>query len=322
MFKSVHFRCDASRNIGGGHVMRCLTLAEAVQNAGANVCFLVSDETKNTIPDLNFENYALREAMCEDQCDLLVVDHYNLDYQYERRARAWVKKILVIDDLANRAHDCDYLLDQTYGRKLHDYEGLVSQECKLLLGADYMLLRPQFSEKRAQSLVRSTGVINSVLIFMGMTDPEDLYLKALRAMEMYENSLKIDVVVGTGKATDFVSTGHDVKFHTNVSDMADLMERADISIGAGGMTSWERCCLGLPTILVEVADNQRMIAAHLHEAGAVYNLGWFENVTEYDIACAMQSFENNPEALMLMSRKASDICDGRGIENVLKAIGV
>ena len=147
----VYFRCDASPEIGSGHVFRCLTIANALKDHGWSCVFATQTDSASVVPAL--ESYeTIKPEDLKEEADLLVVDHYGLDKDFEKSCRSLVKRILVIDDLADRDHDCDVLLDQTFGREEKDYQGLVSAECKILAGASYALLRPQFSKNRMQSL--------------------------------------------------------------------------------------------------------------------------------------------------------------------------
>ncbi|HRQ61258.1 MAG TPA: UDP-2,4-diacetamido-2,4,6-trideoxy-beta-L-altropyranose hydrolase, partial [Alphaproteobacteria bacterium] len=251
------------------------------------------------------------------ECDLVVVDHYGLDAAYERPARTWAKRIVVIDDLADRHHDCDVLIDSTFGRNSSDYKSLVPVHCKILCGANYAMLRPQFAALRAQSLARRATLSSPprVLISLGSTNVGNVTGKVLAALESYTAPLSLDVVMGSGAAhLDDIKTG---TLHIDTPNMAALMASADIAIGAGGTTSWERCCLGLPTILIELADNQSLIASSLHDAGAVLNIGLLNDLTAQKIHAALDDILNNAAKREAMIKTASAICDGRGTERIL-----
>lgn len=321
------FRTDASADIGSGHVMRCLTMAQALAAQGHATTFLSSDETPETVPALVKSGFDIKPSEATPECDWLIVDHYGLDAGYESAARDWAKKIAVIDDLADRPHECDLLIDTTYGRSPEDYKSLVPEKnCHLLCGSEYALLRPQFAQARPASLARSDGSLNRILIFFSSTDPHDLTGRSLEALEGLDQALSLDVIIGahhpdkTGLKARAKNSKHSVSFHENVSDMAALMAAADLAIGAGGTTSWERCALGLPAIIIEIVDNQRFLAKKLAEAGVVMNLGWHESVEVQDIEKAVQSFSDTPQTLKDMSAQAAAICDGRGADRVTCAI--
>lgn len=312
-FKAV-FRCDASRDIGSGHVYRCMSLADELQKNGWNIAFAAAPESASIVPALK-EKFALHGPDYKNACDLLVVDHYGLDATYERTARGWAKRIAVIDDLADRAHECDILIDTTYGRRNEDYKKLAPENCTLLCGADYAMLRPQFAALREESLKRRTKISSPprVLISLGSTNIGNATGKVLAALESYPGPLNLDVVMGSGAAhLDEIK----VPVHIDTPDMAGLMARTDIAIGAGGTTSWERCCLGLPTILIELADNQSLIAQQLHMAGAVINIGLLADLTPEKIHAALDDILA-PAKHKAMTQAASMICDGRGTSRIV-----
>lgn len=321
------FRADASPVIGSGHIYRCLTLADSLKNNGWDCAFACTQETLTTVPALKNKGYDILPTDSVGPCDLLVIDHYGLDKTYEEGARRWARRIAVIDDLADRRHDCDVLLDMTYGRNPNDYVGLVPESCTVLCGAHYALLRPQFPQNPMRSLERrkSLNTPPRLLLSLGSTNLQDVTGAVLKALAAYQNQkLAIDVVMGSGAfAYEAVKTLtqtmklHEVTLHTDTPDMAELMTKADLAIGAGGTTSWERCCLGLPTLLIEIADNQAMIADQLDKAGAVINLGSIQNFNPASLNRALNDLLNTPETLYRMSAAASNICDGRGADRVM-----
>lgn len=323
------FRCDSSSSMGGGHVMRCLTLADALSENGWKCIFASSQETLETSIALKQSSYDL----CQPHelgglADILIVDHYGLDISFERECRSWAKKILVIDDLADRQHDCDILLDQTYARDKADYSGLAPEECKFLTGVEYALLRPQFVGMREQSLQRESrkGALKRLFIFMSTLDHKQVTNKILAALNEITVNLTVDVVLAD-KSKNFESvkeltniSKHNIKLHAHVSNMAALMASADLAIGAGGTTSWERCCLGLPACVIELADNQKTIMKNLEAAGAIINLGKAENLSQSTIASIIESLINKPEKVLSMSQKSAQICDGLGVQRTLDEI--
>ena len=204
------------------------------------------------------------------EADLLVVDNYDLDESYEKHFRKKIKKILVLDDLANRKHDCDIVVDQTYGREAHDYKNLVPGHCKILAGSDYVLLRKEFIEMRPKALQkrRETKKVERILISMGGSDPKNYTLKALELVKESGFTGDIDIVLGFSAPNmqmikDYVSVlPNACAIHTN-ANMPHLIYEADLAIGAAGSSVWERCCLGLPQILMVTAANQKLIYENL-----------------------------------------------------------
>ncbi len=328
------FICKASPTLGSGHVMRCLTLANALYAKGWECTFFCSAETVETVPLLRSAPHNLVYDKGDlDHYQTAIIDRYDFDKADEAPFRAYADKIVVIDDLADRAHECDVLLDQTYGRQKQDYESLVPDFCEFLLGADYALLRPEFPIARQEALSRRekrNGKLERILVSLGGTNIDNITGKVLSAFLDYNrHNLKIDVVMG-GSASfqpdvevliEELNTKslHSVTLFRNVDSekMVALMVNADLSIGAGGTTSWERCCLGLPTVLIELADNQKDIARDLDRAGAVINLGTHKNLSREALTSTLNDLVSQPETLMSMTEKAASICNGHGLERVI-----
>lgn len=305
----VAFRTDASIQIGTGHVMRCLTLADALAARGAGCQFICRAHEGNLIDFIRGKGYVTHalpvpgaevttsnlaharwlgatQAQDTEACapilaaqapDWLIVDHYALDADWERALEPHYRQLMVIDDLADRPHACDLLLDQTFGRDAADYRALVPADCKLLCGSQYALLRPEFAALRTYSLQRRTRpALRELLITMGGVDKDNATAQVLQALRTcpLPADCQITVVMGaTAPWLDEVFTqARDMPWPTRVrvgvSDMAQLMADSDLAIGASGATSWERCCLGLPTIMLVLAENQRKIAEELCETGA------------------------------------------------------
>lgn len=329
------FRADASAETGGGHVMRCLALAGEMSAADWTCGFAVGPETLDTVPALadaghpwveldatvEDEVRALKERWT-DGVDWLVVDHYGRDAAFEGACRPWAERIMVIDDLADRHHDCDVLLDQTLGRDGEDYGSLVPGDCRRLLGPRFALLRPQFREARAKALERRDGdfTVRHLLVSMGGSDPREFTSRVLKGIAEAAVAVEVDVVApsaGSGQLRELAeSLPFPIAVHADVADMAALMARADIAIGAAGSTSWERCCLGLPSLLIVTAENQRMIAERLEFAGAADGLGWHADVDAAGIAAALRRLNGDAGRRRQMSARAAEVCDGLGAVRV------
>lgn len=209
----------------------------------------------------------------------LVVDSYALDFKWEKFLRPYVNKIMVVDDLANRNHDCDLLLDQNYYRDMaHRYDGLVPSICRKLLGPEYALLRPDFHQAK-KTLRKRDGKIRRILVFFGGSDPTNETKKALEAIRRLNRpDIAVDVVVGAGnpyreKIKEICGKMPNVTYYCQVENMAELMAAADLAIGAGGTTTWERLYLELPTIAIAVAENQVETLEVLAKVGRVHYLG-------------------------------------------------
>ena len=348
-------RADASIEISTGHIMRCLTLADVLKNQGAEVSFICREHKGNLIHHieekgyfvykldallsktdrLNELNYSplvhaswLGSTQQEDAeaCDSileaiipdwLIVDHYALDYRWQIKLKKHYKSLMVIDDLADRKHECNLLLDQTFGRKFDDYSKLVPQDCILLLGAQYALLRPEFLKWRKYSLQRRTNPeLKNILINMGGIDRDNVTGQVLNILKSCVLPEKITVTVILGVANPSIEAvkklANEMLIKTevkvNVNNMAELMADADLAIGAAGSTTWERCCLGLPSIQVVLADNQSLIAENLNKANVIQ---FVENLLS--LSLTVNSIVKRLKKLSFLS---STMTDGRGSDDV------
>ena len=272
--------------------------------------------------DWNVDLGQTRKALGGMYFDWLIVDHYALDRRWESGMRDQVKNIFVIDDLADRKHSCEVLLDQTYGQQGSSYKQLVPEHCELLIGASYALLRPEFSEYRAKSLTRRVcSSVNNILVSLGGVDKDNITSEVLKVIENSHlpKNIRIIVVLGGG-APNIVTVRnliptlkHDVELLVDSSNMAELMSEADLAIGAAGSTSWERCVLGLPTIMFVLDENQQKIAAELSKVGAALILDCeiFSKLGE-----AIEGLVSNETKLFEMGCAASTVCDGCGVDKI------
>ena len=337
------FRFDAGPQIGGGHAMRCLTLADLLETAGWECRFAVNAEALETVgtlsqisdkcvvmPDhIDGEAPAMAAFIGDEGCRVLIVDHYGRDQTFEMQCRGFAERILVLDDLADRAHDCDILLDQNLGRRPEDYASKIPNNCKLLIGPEYALLKRDFAMLREAALSRhrKSNQVQSILVAFGLTDPDNLTGRALDALLEIGSEIEIVVVLGgvAPHLSDIESAvealGPNARLLIDAENMAELMAQADLGFGACGTTSWERCCLGLPALATVAADNQSIIGTALEDADAIVPLGWHEDVTLASIAEALQTILDKPERLGQISSAAATICDGKGAMRVLEALG-
>lgn len=333
------FRADASPAVGGGHVMRCLTLADRLKRDGWQTAFACSPETPETLPQLKESGHEILtlagdgiEEMARhwpDGTDWLAVDHYGLDAGFETVCRPWAKKILVLDDMPTRRHDCDLLLDQNLGRRADDYAGLLPETAHVAAGIDYALLRPQFAKARTEALARrrERPPIRRILVGLSLTDPDNATALCLEGIAQAGlPGMRIDVLLGPGaphlpalrKQAETLAVP--VEFHIGVSDVATLLKECDLALGAPGSSAWERCALGLPTLLLILADNQRRNGDELAAQGAAVNLGDVGALTPESIATALRALASDPDALAAMAEAASTLCDGAGPRRMATAL--
>jgi UDP-2,4-diacetamido-2,4,6-trideoxy-beta-L-altropyranose hydrolase len=341
---NVAIRADASSEIGTGHVMRCLTLAKELMRFGARTVFISRDlpgninyliaangfevvtfqGTGTTSDDAGMSGEALdRISLRHGEISWLVVDSYALDAQWENALRGRAGKILVVDDLADRAHDCDALLDQNQP-DVSRYGMLVPKGCRLMLGPAYALIRDEFRAARSV-LGERDGRLCRILVFFGGADSTGETGKTLEALGMLDFSVTADVVVGSSnprkeQVKRMCEAVPGLMYHCQVDNMAYLMARADLSIGAGGTTTWERCSVGLPSVVITVAPNQDTVVEAVRKAGACEYLGPSGDVTPEDIKRAVTRLSSSPERLMEMSRNALRLVDGDGAERVASTL--
>ena len=347
--KKVAFRVDASLKMGTGHVMRCLTLAQVLKENGANVEFICRKHEGSLIDKIRSSGFVTHELevykeievdnrlahsqwlgatqqqdaddcidiLKADKSDWLIVDHYALDEQWQKRLNPYYEKLMVIDDLADRKHQCDILLDQTFGRQQEDYSGLTSKDCQLLLGSKYALLRPEFAKWRVYSLERrSKTEFKQLLINMGGVDPDNVTGNVLDELKKCSLPSDIDIIVVMGIAAPHLESvrfkagtlPYKVEVKVNVNNMAEVMANADIAIGASGATTWERCCLGLPTIQLITAYNQEFIAQKLNKINAI-------KLVEIDDV--VENLENFKHWMKGVGKNASKVTNGNGVKAVL-----
>lgn len=364
----VAIRVDASLAIGTGHVMRCLTLADALLKRGTRSIFICRPHVGHLISQIEERGHKvvalptlsrayeppvaspthaawlgtdwktdaaetqqeLVDCMGNEPLDWLVVDHYALDYRWEKTLRTNARRIMVIDDLADRSHDCELLLDQNLGRDDQDYEGLVHSRTIKLIGPQFALLRPEFAELRSQSLVRrkQDSQLKHLLITMGGVDKDNATCHVLDAIKAcaLPSELRVTVVMGPHAPwlSQVQSQALQMPWLTDVlvgvNNMAQLMVDSDLAIGAAGSTSWERCCLGLPTLILVLADNQMAGAAALQNFGAAVVAERVDSVGALLSQIVMS--DDYQKLLSRWSQSAATVTDGSGVDRVCKHLMV
>jgi UDP-2,4-diacetamido-2,4,6-trideoxy-beta-L-altropyranose hydrolase len=334
-------RADASKSIGGGHIMRCMALGFELSKAGWIYAFASRPETADTVPLLSAsdsELFLLRGKRKEEQfeirnrwpggCDLLIVDHYHRDASFETKCRGWARRILVVDDLADRDHDCDILIDQTPGRRETDYAGIVSPGCRLLLGPRFALLRSAFKQARFAALRRreKIGPVETILISFGMIDNRNGCLASLMALKRAGYQGKAHVMIGSAAPhldelrRSISAWPFKVCLHVDEKLPEDLMVQADLAIGAGGSMTWERCCLGLPSMVWVAAKNQQKVAEAMATTGALSLIQGNIQSQISEMAAIITNLISDHALRAEMSRKAAKTCDGYGALRCILAI--
>lgn len=352
--RNLFIRVDAGTKIGIGHIMRCLTLAESLKKK-FNGVFFISNNIQGNLSDyvegMGYKVYQIRghnhiegqiietvkyrRKIQNDvnQCkkiinsyknssNWLLVDHYGIDQRWESKIRNHVEKIIVIDDLANRKHDCDILIDQNFYRDMTErYNKLVPKNCVQILGSKYALLRKEFTITRKK--LKRKNKLKRILVSFGGSDPTNETSKAMRGLNLLDSQYKMDVVIGNSNPNKnsikrLCSKIPSTTFHYQVNNMSKIMANADLAIGGGGSMTWERCCMGLPTIVAILSENQYQLTKEVAKIGCVINLGKSDNLKPEDYAHTIK--EINIITIQNMSKKCLRLVDGNGTKRVTNKI--
>lgn len=336
--------------------MRCLTLADGIKHQDVHIRFVsryLPEYLQNLLVEKGYEFVMLEsiqndmpidelahaswlgvsqeqdagdsiQVLADLMWDWLIVDHYALDIRWEKMMRQFAQNIMVIDDLVDRKHDCDLLLDQTYRRKKEEYKSWVPRECILLTGSKYSLLRPEFSTFRKTSLKRRIEPkLKNLLISLGGVDESNFTGKVLQVLQISSLPKDCQITVVMGRTAPWIGSVREqarklpwkTKVKVDVNNIAKLMSESDLAIGAAGSTAWERCCLGLPTIMLVLADNQKDIAKALDEEQAVILLN---NI--FEVKDTIDAINEQPKKLQDLSKISSKITDGSGLKFVSQYI--
>ncbi len=362
----VLIRTDASRTIGTGHVMRCLVLADRLAQTGASCLFVcrefedhlagsvearghrcvLLEVDPNPPSDTGYSDTPLahagwlaadwrRDAQSTIEIgetlqgvDLAIVDHYALDYRWEARIKPHTDCLLVLDDLADRQHCADMLVDQNYGHNTSDYAGLAAGSCRVLAGAQYALLRPQFAAVRPEALTRRhhPGSDRHLLIYLGGGDTDEALGRVVEILCQARPVNLGAVTLIAGNALNGKRLGNvlrskvaaRIEIVERVGDMAGLMLRADLAIGGGGITGWERCALGLPTLVVTLADNQKSTNRQLARDGHIFACVEPEDLNQDLMA---RFIDMDAATYRTISGNAATVTDGLGADRVMEAFG-
>ncbi len=336
----IAFRADASSQIGAGHIMRCLSLAQGLKEKGGNCLFITRDYPGNLIKHVRemkftveiipsdadlLQDQKLTAEFCQQHLvDGIVTDSYQLSEGYLETLKIKTGFLISIDDLAQSRFPSDILLNQNLGVTEEDYQNKTALETKLLLGPRYLLLRPEFREKR-QSIQDTAPVAKRVLVTMGGGDPHNQTLKVLKGLEGVSD-LKIKAVTGAGyqyrdELKDFIECSEsEVELIEDCRHMSELMIWADIAVSAGGATCWELACLGVPCLAITLAENQNVVVEELRIKGGLQSLGWYEDVTEENIRDSLEKLRPDHQKRYEMSERGKILVDGRGVERVVNEI--
>jgi UDP-2,4-diacetamido-2,4,6-trideoxy-beta-L-altropyranose hydrolase len=340
----VFIRADASHPIGTGHVMRCLTLADGLRAAGLTAEFIsarapgdlrsyVASSRGYLVHALPCGLSAEEDAACCERilagvggpADFLIVDHPRLGMSWEETLRPRARVLMAIDDTADRGHECDILHNQNPSEDLDRCRGLTPERCTLLLGPRYALVRPDFPRLRERCRPRD-GSVRTILVFFGGTDPNHDTRRVLDALASSRlASCEVIVVVGAShpdprRVEEGAAHLAHATVHVQTEHMASLMARADLFIGSGGTSTWERCCLGLPGLIITNGADQLETAGFLDGRGIHVWLGSSRDVDTPDIVRAIDEVASSPATLEALSQRAWDVTDGEGTARVVRSL--
>ncbi len=326
--------------------MRCFALAEVIKNLNFNVYFISKEIKGNIIKNIENDGYkvftldskAIKSPKqrwkidaakttkiiqrFKNEKNLLLVDNYELSKMWETSVKPVVDKIIVIDDFSNRSHNCNLFIDQNLHTNTKERNKKNPKNCKKLLGPKYAMLRKEFVEGR-RTVKRISGKINRILISFGGSDEKNQTLKVIK--KIVDEKINVDVIVGEPnknktKIKKICSRMENFTYYQQPKNIAKIMKKADLAIGAGGIITWERCCLGLPSIVAIVSKNQEDATNAVSKKGCLINLGRVEQLTSEDYLNAIRNL--NSRKLIRMHKKCLELVDGKGTERVAKQISL
>ena len=334
--RNIVLRFDAGPVVGGGHAIRCLGLAEALIPEGIRCVLAVTQSTLDTLPVLSKKGLEIVRILSDGSiplpesgvADWLIVDHPDWGNTAKDNGRAVARKIAVISDAPGDALDCDVLIDSAPNLSTDDYADRVPKTCRVLTGPKYALLRSSFAASRRLAIARRRARTSATHVFVGFgaTDPHNATAMAMAALDLCASDLTADIVIGSAapglkeiQAQATASKGR-LQVHTDSDRVAELMGMADVAIGAAGITSWERCCLGLPTIVVGQADNQKPNCDALHAADAAIVLSDNRETSAEQVAEALSDLVSDKGKRDRLSNNAATMCDGLGARRIAQTL--
>lgn len=337
------FFADAGPQVGGGHVMRCLTLARALGERGAECAFVESRAAAQVLARFGWPSQGVVALSPADdltgmvdwatrfadsfRADAVVFDHYQAGGAEEMALGAGTRRVIVLDDLADRRHHCDLLIDPGFGQHFRAYSGLAPRDCEMLIGPDYALVRPEFADARPRALSRRArhDPARRALVSLGLTDVGGITARVVDVLLPSLGDVRLDVVVGEGARSlpailALAERDRRIRLHVNSQEMATLTAEADVAIGAGGSSVWERATVGLPAATVILAENQIAMAMRLGEAGATLAVDALAEGFDAALAATWARMVGEADLRWSLTERSSQLCDGRGAERVAAAV--
>ncbi len=333
------FRADGGEQLGFGHLARCSALAEGLRAQGRNCLFVTAADAAGLafLQGSGFDAVSIRAA--DETSDaratssaigsrdaVVVLDHYALGAEWQKAARAAGRALLCLSDVPGARMDCDWLLNQNWIGDPTPYRRLVPDSCELLLGPEFALLRGEFRERRRVDARRRTGRVENIFVSFGASDPTAETEKCIRGfLAVAPSGVTLHVLPGlanprAGRIRAEFAGGSGVNVLESVASMAEFLGAMDLAIGAAGSTSWERCCLGVPSVLVQTADNQAVVADGARRTGFAEVLGAAGDVDTDTWARFFRDRLGDVEAWRRASEIGRRLVDGNGVERVISRI--
>jgi UDP-2,4-diacetamido-2,4,6-trideoxy-beta-L-altropyranose hydrolase len=331
---------DCGPRIGGGHVMRCLTLARALADKGCTVALAANPAAQGVLEAFGPRDmtvYPVSDDLAEAaqhaadwadafKADWVLLDHYRLSPAQEAELKG-ARRLAVLDDLADRHRPADLVINPGYGGSTGAYAGLVPDGARVLVGPEYALVRSEFAAHRDQALARRRegGHLKHVLISLGLTDVEGITARVVKALKPHLPGLILDVALGDQACSlpylrEAAKTDCALRLHVDSHAMAELMSQADLAVGAGGGSVWERATLGLPSVTVILADNQRPMAKAMEQVGLTLAVDALAQDFEAQLVAAVKRVVEDAALRRWLAEAPCHACDGRGAERVAEAM--
>lgn len=315
-------RCEAGGGFGFGHAVRCAAIGRRLQHAGWDVSVAISEAGYHQVRDLSGFHWVPEEALLTAPADLVILDMVTLESDLEQKLARAGRPLLVIDDAPQRAHAAHWLVDATPGRTAGEYAALAPQAIALT-GARYAPVRESFRRARAhrKGRVEEMAPVTHILVAFGGSDPANRTGLALNAIAQAAADIRTTVIIGQGaphleSLRQQITALPNVTLRVDPDPMADAMAEGDLVIGGAGTSAWERCCLGLPSLVVVAADNQREWAQRL----AALGVARVAEPTVAALATALTDLLADPAARAQMAQAGRELIDGRGVDRLFLAL--
>ena len=324
------FCFSASSIIGSGHSIRCNAFADILDETGWTIRFIVGKETISTTSHITNSSEFIcstYESISElpniisklDIIDLLIIDDYSVNKEIENNCRKYANKIVVIEDIPYKFHDCDVLIDQTLGREAEEYDSLLPKNTLRLVGSKYALLRKDFLNFRYKCWRKKkiAKKNKSILISYGSLDEHDLVCKTIDVINNGKLDIDINIIISSAskfidKIKKYQTKNNNINLYIDIKNVPEIISNSDLAIGSAGLSSLERCCLGLPSLIIETSDNQKELSKSLNKSGCAHYVGKFPDINWTQISAILKNLLGDHKQLEIMSFRSMVNVDGHG----------